>query len=81
MQYTKLSVTTAEKTVEVKSTISIESLNNELAYWENQRNVIQSEIDRLQKEIEDLKALGLKTEAEVAEAVKPEIEPIELNIK
>jgi len=61
--YTKINATTAEKTTEVKQTITLDQANARLEMAQQRLAMVQAEVDKAQKEVDDLKALGLKTQA------------------
>ena len=61
---TKINETTAEKTIEIKQTITLDQANERLEMAQQRLAIFQARVDKAQKEVDDLKALGLKTQAE-----------------
>ena len=60
---TKINETTAEKTIEIKQTITLDQANERLEMAQQMLAIFQARVDKAQKEVDDLKALGLKTQA------------------
>jgi hypothetical protein len=64
MEYTKTSDTTAEKTTITKRKITLEQANKEV-------ELLTAELAEAQKVVNDLKGLGLKTQAQVLVEKEP----------
>lgn len=70
MEYTKISDTIAEKTIETKQRISLEDLDNQIEMLTSRIADMQKELANVEAEKAEIIKLGIKEVTPIAEVIK-----------